>query len=211
MSVADTGRALVEQAKRLPWWAWVLIVVAIFLAVRFLGSGASSGDALGDPSSGGTSGGGSTIPPNYPPGQQPGGDSEGGTGTPPPPGGGSKPGKEPDNKPSKRERDNKPASRRPAPAPSVTGTHYDKRYNAVQQRLQRLDASGSGPDTVSENSAYTVRPGDTLASIADAHGIDHETLYDRNRGVIEASARSSGLLHSDGGFWLRPGTRLEIR
>jgi hypothetical protein len=56
--------------------------------------------------------------------------------------------------------------------------------------------------------SYEVRSGDTLIGIGNKLHLDWHTLYNNNKAVIEAAARSHGHSSSDGGHWIFPGTIL---
>jgi LysM repeat protein len=63
---------------------------------------------------------------------------------------------------------------------------------------------------------YTVHSGDTLSGIAAAHHTNTATLYSHNAGVIEAAAKahgkssSRGGSHNEPGWWIFPGTVLQL-
>jgi hypothetical protein len=56
--------------------------------------------------------------------------------------------------------------------------------------------------------SYTVVHGDTLIGIGNKLHIDWHVLYNNNKSVIEAAARSHDHSSSDGGHWIFPGTVL---
>ncbi len=58
---------------------------------------------------------------------------------------------------------------------------------------------------------YTVQSGDTLSAIANHFGIGSwQILYNRNRAIIEQTARSYGYANSHNGNLIFPGTRLAL-
>lgn len=206
MSLADTGRNLVEEAKRLPWWGWLLLAAGVYFGYQFISSMGGSSASSPDASSGATSGdsGSPLIPPIYAPGNDPGTD-------------GSSAPADPSLSSNASAKERTPELRDTSATATKVPANWIAQQKAQQQQVsvgqkrfaaqQARTGSGGGPDSAA---AYTVRPGDTLSSIADMHGTDHETLYTHNAAVLESSARSRGLAHSDGGTWLAPGTRLEI-
>lgn len=226
MSLADTGRNLVEEAKRLPWWGWLLLAAGVYFGYQFISSMGGSSASSPDASSGATSGdsGSPLIPPIYAPGNDPGTDGSSAPAEDPIPDLVDTKGQQtagPSSAPSLSSnasaKERTPELRDTSATATKVPANWIAQQKAQQQQVsvgqkrfaaqQARTGSGGGPDSAA---AYTVRPGDTLSSIADMHGTDHETLYTHNAAVIESSARSRGLAHSDGGTWLAPGTRLEI-
>src|SRR5690606_7696472 len=65
----------------------------------------------------------------------------------------------------------------------LTAAGHD--YNAVQARVNAI-LSGGGPASPAPQRQYTVRPGDTLSSIAANFGIHAgwQAIYNKNRAVI---------------------------
>ncbi|MCI9412362.1 MAG: LysM peptidoglycan-binding domain-containing protein [Eubacterium sp.] len=57
---------------------------------------------------------------------------------------------------------------------------------------------------------YTVKKGDTLIGIARRKDTTWQKLYNKNKAVIEKTARKHGKANSDHGHWIWPGTKLVI-
>lgn len=57
---------------------------------------------------------------------------------------------------------------------------------------------------------YTVKKGDTLIGIARSKNTTWQKLYNKNKAVIEKTARKHGKANSDHGHWIWPGTKLVI-
>ncbi len=57
---------LIDQAKRIPWWGWVIIAVAVYVGYRLITSGSQDDGSSGD-SSGSEGGGFSGLPAELPP------------------------------------------------------------------------------------------------------------------------------------------------
>lgn len=56
--------------------------------------------------------------------------------------------------------------------------------------------------------SYTIVHGDTLIGVGNKLHLDWHKLYNDNKAVIEAAAKSHGHSSSDGGHWIFPGTVL---
>ena len=62
-------------------------------------------------------------------------------------------------------------------------------------------------------STYTIKSGDTLWGIANkfyGSGLKWKTIYDANKDIIEATAKSHGLKSSNNGHWIYAGVTLTI-
>lgn len=59
-------------------------------------------------------------------------------------------------------------------------------------------------------STYTVKKGDTLIRIARRKNTTWQKIYNKNKAVIEKTARKHGKANSDHGHWIWPGTKLTI-
>lgn len=69
------------------------------------------------------------------------------------------------------------------------------------------------PDEAGEGTEYTVVKGDTLWTISEQFlgtPLRYAEIYDLNKDVIEAEARSRGKKDSSNGHWIFPGTVLQI-
>lgn len=60
------------------------------------------------------------------------------------------------------------------------------------------------------NGSYTVRKGDTLIQIARKKNTTWQKIYNKNKAIIEKTARKHGMANSDHGHWIWPGTKLII-
>lgn len=60
------------------------------------------------------------------------------------------------------------------------------------------------------NGSYTVRKGDTLIHIARKKNTTWQKIYNKNKAIIEKTARKHGMANSDHGHWIWPGTKLII-
>ncbi|MDR6212175.1 hypothetical protein QE364_003906 [Nocardioides zeae] len=60
---------------------------------------------------------------------------------------------------------------------------------------------------------YVVQRGDTLSAIAKRFKVTGgwRALYQRNKSTIEARAKAAGRSSSQGGKWIYPGTRLQVK
>ena len=72
------------------------------------------------------------------------------------------------------------------------------------------DGTGGKSGDTSKGS-YTVQSGDTLSGIASAHGLKTSALYNKNKSIIESTAKSRGYDDSDNGHWIFPGTVLQLK
>lgn len=67
--------------------------------------------------------------------------------------------------------------------------------------------------TQSTGTTYTVKKGDTLWAIAKKYygsGTKYTIIYEKNKTIIEQTARRYGKKSSNGGHWIYPGTILTI-
>ena len=65
----------------------------------------------------------------------------------------------------------------------------------------------------SQSKTYTVKSGDTLWDISVRYyrtGTKWTTIYNKNKSIIEATAKKHGKKSSDNGHWIYPGTVLTI-
>lgn len=60
------------------------------------------------------------------------------------------------------------------------------------------------------NGSYTVKKGDTLIHIARKKNTTWQKIYNKNKAIIEKTARKHGMANSDHGHWIWPGTKLII-
>lgn len=92
-----------------------------------------------------------------------------------------------------------------------------KIYNTKESKIGKKKKTKSRPkkrgsNTGSGGSAgnYTVKSGDTLYRIARKKGTTWQKLYNRNKSIIEKTAKKHGRRSSDHGHWIWPGTKLII-
>ena len=74
----------------------------------------------------------------------------------------------------------------------------------------RPKKKGHNPQEKSSGGHYTVKKNDTLIKIAEKTGSQWREIYNCNKEVIEKTAKKHGLKNSDKGYWIFPGTKLEI-
>lgn len=92
-----------------------------------------------------------------------------------------------------------------------------KIYNTKESKTGRKKKTKSRPKKKSSSTGtggssgtYTVKSGDTLYRIAGKKGTTWQKLYNKNKDVIEKTAKRRGKKNSDHGHWIWPGTRLII-
>lgn len=87
--------------------------------------------------------------------------------------------------------------------------------NLSMYRIANMQEEGKAAQEVQSvgGEAYTVESGDTLWELARFFYGDatrYTVIYNANREVIEAEARRRGKESSNGGYWIFPGTELQI-
>lgn len=88
---------------------------------------------------------------------------------------------------------------------------YTAKESGIGKKKQTKARSKKKADTSGgKSSSYTVKKGDTLIKIAKKKGCKWQSLYSKNKVVIEKTARKRGLKNSDRGHWIFPGTKLAI-
>lgn len=94
-----------------------------------------------------------------------------------------------------------------------------KIYNTKELKIgsskkKKTKSRGSSKKSVSgSNGIYTVRSGDTLWKISQRYyksGSKWTIIYNKNKSVIENTAKKHGMNNSDHGHWIFPGTKLII-
>lgn len=88
---------------------------------------------------------------------------------------------------------------------------YTTKESKVGKKKKMKFRSRKKEDTSNgKHGTYTVKSGDTLIKIAKKKGCKWQSLYDKNKSVIEKAARKRGKKNSDRGHWIFPGTKLAI-
>lgn len=98
---------------------------------------------------------------------------------------------------------------------SISLSEYRKlNVPSVQMPLQlRSNGLQERPNTTAGAASRTVAKGDTLWGIAKAqygNGAAYTKIYEANKAVIEAAAKSHGKSSSGNGHWIYPGTVLTL-
>ena len=78
-------------------------------------------------------------------------------------------------------------------------------------KQKEADSENKGTQPQSQGQEYVVRKGDNLWTIARKvykKGELYKQIYEKNKDVIEKTARSKGRKSSNGGKYIYPGTRL---
>lgn len=89
---------------------------------------------------------------------------------------------------------------------------YTTQELKIESTSKKKTKSRSNTKT-SSTGTYTVKSGDTLWGIAQKYyksGSKWTTIYNKNKSVIESTAKKHGMKSSDNGHWIFPGTKLTI-
>lgn len=88
---------------------------------------------------------------------------------------------------------------------------YTTKESKAGKKKKTKDRSKKKADTSgSKQEPYVVRKGDTLIKIAKKKGCTWQSLYNKNKSVIEKAAKKKGKKNSDRGHWIFSGTKLTI-
>lgn len=214
-----------EEAKRVPWWGWVLGGGAVLLVGSHLlgqnsGTGTASADAAGTSGGDGVGDIGSAGPP-----PAPGGTGTGGSGTSGTTvtqlrltkatswnqianeqvGGNVAWLKSWNHQLANQPSYNKPWQTLPA------GTVVNIPHEAGSSAGGSSGTSGSmGTSSGGGSKTVVVKAGDTLQSIANANHVDEGALFALNSTLLDQTAKSHGFANSDQGHWIFPGEVLKI-
>ena len=202
MAISDTFRGLADDAKKLPVWAWPIIAGGVFLIYKhFQNSGTTTGTpaataaggALTDASLAGATTGSGNL------GQYAGVGVGTANGQPSFTGNVlGTPAQSSSGPPAPYVGNVTPTTGNGALVPTVSNNGTPPNPGAMQ-----ANAGASGRP-------YTIRPGDTLSAIAQRNGLDEQTLFARNQATLDAAARSRGLGSSSSGWWIFPGTVIQL-
>ena len=90
--------------------------------------------------------------------------------------------------------------------------HTTKESNIGQKKKTKSRTKKKGSYILKNGSSgtYTVKSGDTLIGIAKRKNTTWQKLYNKNKTVIENTAKKHGRKNSDHGHWIWPGTKLVL-
>lgn len=86
----------------------------------------------------------------------------------------------------------------------------DIKILATKVEVKRATSSGGSGKS---GATYNVKKGDTLWAIAQKHlgsGAKYGSIYNKNKSLIEQTAKKYGKKSSNGGHWIYPGTVLQL-
>lgn len=89
---------------------------------------------------------------------------------------------------------------------TVKESKTGKKKKTKSRAKKKSSNTGSGGSA----GTYTVKSGDTLIRIAKKNNTTWQKLYNRNKTVIENTAKKRGRKNSDHGHWIWPGTKLTL-
>lgn len=91
--------------------------------------------------------------------------------------------------------------------------YQEHRDIVIKTEQSTTSSTESSSRPTQETTAYTIKSGDTLWSIAErflGSGAKWKTIYEANKDIIESTAKKHGYKSSNNGHWIFPGVTLSI-
>lgn len=96
---------------------------------------------------------------------------------------------------------------------SITSRKLSTSSGASKPKKTNKDTNKKTKRKSKSYTTYTIKSGDTLWGIARkklGNGSKWKTIYNRNKSIIEKTAKKRGLKSSNNGWWIFPGTKIQI-